>query len=153
VSAKLIGEVFENAPKDITFDEMAVLIGLAEYAGDSLRFCFPKIATLAKKLHCGETKLKTHIHSLIEKGAIAVYDHKRHKWASVYCIQKFGAEHHWPDTVKWGPPKAMREEYERRELKPRATQAKRLEKIKKADAVVSINRSKTRTTYPIRRKA
>lgn len=98
MSAKLIGEVFENAPDTVTFDEMLILVALADYPSKHFRHAYPKVETLAAKVHCSPRKVQELIHSLIMKGLLIVYDAPNK--ASFYMLQKLDAPVDWPESYR-----------------------------------------------------
>lgn len=99
MSSEVIGDVWKNSPPNIPIDELCLLVLLADYADTDTRFCWPKVPTLARKLHCGISKTQEMIRALIEKDAIAVYECKG--FYSLYYVQDFVKPMAWEPKMTW----------------------------------------------------
>lgn len=112
MSSKVVTDVWENSPPDIPIDELCLLALLAEYADPDARFCFPKVPTLAKKLHVSVWKTQEMIRALIERGVVVVYECRG--FFSLYYIQDFFEPMTPKPDKTWGGHK-----YTLRQLAPR----------------------------------
>ena len=101
MSGRIVGEVLDNAPEDLTHLELAILVALAEQARQDTRIATHKTTRDALAHRCRTTPgtVKNVIKTLRLRGLIEPVNGTVHRGVSQhYRIAKLGPEHR---TATW----------------------------------------------------
>jgi hypothetical protein len=91
MSGRIVGEVLDNAPEDLTILELAVLVALAEVAHDKTRLATYKTSAeqIAHRIRSTPSSVKSALFRLRHRGLIVgLHDKPRKGLAQEYRIPK-----------------------------------------------------------------
>lgn len=96
MSGRIVGEILDNAPEDLTRLQLQVLIALAESARDTTRVATHKTTKVALAYRCRTTPdtVKNALRALRERGLITPTNGHAHKGkAQHWHVTKLTADH------------------------------------------------------------
>lgn len=101
MSGRIVGEVLDNAPADLTQLELLVLVALAESAPDKTRRAtyHTSCEQIADRIRSTPSSVKSALFNLRQRGLIVgIHDKPRRGLAQEYTLTKLTTEHR---TATW----------------------------------------------------